>query len=71
MRSALVKITYGIVENIVVADGTVDYPPRGYALIPLSDKDKVEIGDQWSETEKFIPKVKKPDKDEVGGGTKI
>lgn len=44
MRSALVKVSTGIVENVIVANPQVDPAPEGYILVALSDDSQVSIG---------------------------
>lgn len=43
MRSALINEVTLIVENIIVADPSVDPAPSGYLLVDVSNE-KVEIG---------------------------
>lgn len=44
MRSALVNSTTNIVENIIVADPSVDPAPEGFVLVALPDDSSVAIG---------------------------
>jgi hypothetical protein len=38
MRTALVNISTGVVENIIVADPAIDPAPSGYVLISVGEK---------------------------------
>jgi hypothetical protein len=44
MRSALVNEQTNIVENVIIADPSVDPAPNGYVIIGLSDTSPVSIG---------------------------
>jgi len=44
MRCALVNKTTNIVENIIVADPSVDPAPNGYLIIGLPEDSPVAIG---------------------------
>lgn len=44
MRCALVNQTTNIVENIIVADPTVDPAPSGYIIIVIPDDSPIYIG---------------------------
>lgn len=44
MRCALVNQSTNIVENIIVADPSVDPPPSGYVIIGIPDDSPVCIG---------------------------
>lgn len=44
MRCALVETVNNIVENIIIADPSVDPAPTGYILIGLADDSSVSVG---------------------------
>lgn len=44
MRCAFVNSATNIVENIIMADPTVDIPPPGYLIIGLPDDSLVTFG---------------------------
>lgn len=44
MRSAVVKVSTGIVENIIIANPQTDPAPEGYILVALPDDSQVSFG---------------------------
>jgi len=44
MRCALVNSTTNIVENLIVADPSVDPTPDGYLLVGIPDDSPVAVG---------------------------
>lgn len=46
MQSALVNLSTNIVDNIIIADPSIDATPDGYVMIP-SPPDFVTLGIAW------------------------
>lgn len=58
MRCAVVNLTSYIVENLIIANPSVDPTPDGFLLISVSDEDPVSIGWSYSpEINDFIPEA--------------
>lgn len=55
MRCAVVNVTLSTVENLIIADPSVDTVPDFFLLVSLPDDSPVAIGWTWDGTEFINP----------------
>lgn len=54
MVCAVVNISTGVVENVIMADPVADNAPDGFALVFMKDGETASIGWHWSIEDGFM-----------------